>query len=83
MDTQGTIGHITQGTNVQKLSLNEPLGHSINGQATTQKIPTALIINLDLAYVLWPTPQNKWIRVQEGIFLGCLKDMGALSWDAG
>ena len=80
--TQGAIGQVVQGTAIQRTGLNEVWGHCIDGQATIQKSPTAHSINADLGYVLRPTPLSKQIRVQEGSFLGYLKDLGPSSRDA-
>ena len=81
IDTQSAVSQVTQGINVQRMSLNEPWGHHIDGWATIQKSPTALTINLDLGYVLGSTPLSKWIGVQEGNFLEYLQALGASSRD--
>ena len=64
------------------MSLNELLGHHIDGRDIIQKSPTALTINPDLGYVLRSTPLSKWIGVQEGDILRLLQAPEALSGDA-
>ena len=59
IDAQGTISQVTQSTNIQRMSLNEPLGQCINVQSTIQKSPTALTISLDQGCVLGPTLPSK------------------------
>ena len=79
--TQGAVSQVTQGTNVQRKSLNKLWGHHIDGQATIQKNPTALTNNPELGYVLRSTPLSKWIGVQAEIFLRHLQNIGASSMD--
>ena len=43
--TQGTIGQVVQGMNIQWSNLNELRSPCFDGWTTIQKIPTALIIN--------------------------------------
>ena len=83
IDTQGAIHQVIQRTKIQRMSLNKPWGHCIDDQATIQKSPTALTINLDHGYVLGSTPLSNWIEVQEGKFLGCSQVLGASFEDVG
>ena len=81
--TQGDIGQVNQGTNIQRTNLNELWGHHIDGWATSQKNPTVPTINPDLGYILRPTSLSKWIGVQEGNFLRHPQAEGASCGDAG
>ena len=83
MYTQGTIGQVIQGTNVQRMNFNKLWSHCIDGQTTIQKSPTAFTINRDSGHVVRSAPLIKWIGVQEGNFLRHLQALGALSGNAG